>query len=198
MMRRMILAASLLLLAGCGGRPVLFAAPPAALTVAAAPADAGARIPVPYGSIEVREVSLPSYAETDAIFVEGAGGTLMPARGAEWADLPERAITLDLAGVLQTVTQARVAAEPWPFESFPDARVEVRATRLAAGADGLFRLSGQYYVADLTTEAETPRDRSGRFDLAVPYDPEGGAPAIADARSRVVRDLARLIAVEAM
>ena len=197
MMRRMFLTTALLL-AACGDDPVLFAAPPAALTVAGTPADPGGRIAVAYDSIEVRDVSLPAYAEAESIFYEGAGGVLMPVEGAEWADLPGRAVTLDLVGVLESVTRARVAAEPWPFESLPEARVEVRATRMAAGADGIFRMAGQYHVADLRTEVETPSDRSGRFEVAAPYDLTLGAAAIADARSRAVRDLARQVASEGM
>ena len=187
-----------LLLAGCGAEPVLFAAPAADLASATGRADPGAPIAVAYRTVEVREVSLPSYAEAETIYYEGPGGTLMPADGAEWGDLPTRAITLDLVEVLGAVTRARVAGEPWPFELLPEARVEVRATRMAAGVDGLFRLSGVYHVADLRGELDTPRDRSGRFGVAVPYDPSGGAPAIADARSRAARDLARRIASEGM
>ena len=187
-----------LALAGCGGQPVLFSTPSAGVTVHGRPADPGGLIGIPYASVEVREVSLPTYAEAEEIFFEGMGGTLMPIEGAEWADMPSRAVTLDLVGVLGAVTGARVAAEPWPYEAFPDARVEVRATRMSAGGDGVFRLSGQYYVADLRTDVETPRDRSMRFEIAVPYEMEAGVAAIADARSRAVRDLAREIAAEGM
>ena len=186
--------ASALLLAGCGDEPVLFSTPSAGVNVAGTPADPGGRIAVGYDSIEVREVSLPTYASAEVIFFEGVGGALVPIEGAEWADLPPRAVTLDLVTVLDAVTGARVAAEPWPYESFPEGRIEVRATRMTAGADGLFRLSGQYYVADMRSDVETPRDRSSLFAIAVPYDMQAGASGIADARSRAVRDLARQIA----
>lgn len=197
MMRPMLLL-SALALAGCGADPVLFAAPPAVTSVSSPVGDPGSRIAVAYRTVEVREVSLPTYAEGETIFMEGGGGTLMPAPGAEWADLPQRAVTLDLAEVLEGVTGALVAAEPWPFEALPDARVEVRVTRLAAGVDGVFRLAGHYYVADLRGELDRPADRSSQFVSAVPFDPEGGAAAIAAARSRAVRDLARQIATEGM
>lgn len=196
-MRRTSLLAALAL-AGCGADPVLFAAPPAVLSVASPAVEPGARIAVAYDTIEVREVSLPAYAEGETIYMEGGGGTLTPAEGAEWADLPARAVTLDLVEVLEGVTRARVAAEPWPYEALPEARVEIRATRLAAGADGRFRLSGQYHVADLRGELDTPSDRSGRFEVAAPFDPAGGAAAIAAARSLAVRDLARQIATQGM
>lgn len=197
MMRSILLLAGLAL-AGCGADPVLFAAPPAVTSVASPVGDPGSRIGVPYRTVEVREVSLPSYAEGETIFMEGAGGTLMPAEGAEWADLPQRAVTLDLAEVLEGVTGALVAAEPWPFDSLPEARVEVRVTRLAAGVDGIFRLAGHYYVADLRGESERPSDRSAQFQSSVRYDPEGGAASIAIARSLAVRDLARQIAARGM
>lgn len=201
-------AAAALMVAGCGADPVLFATPS---TLTAAPgADPGGRIGVAYRSIEVRQASLPTYAEGETIYLEGAGGTLVPAEDAEWADAPSRAITLDLASVLGAVTGARVAAEPWPYDGEAQGRVEVRFTRLAAGADGRFRVSGQYHVADLRVDELTdeeidagksprpPSDRSGRFEVAVPYDPAGGATAIAEARSRAVRDLAREIASRGM
>ena len=197
MMRRLTLLAGLAL-AGCGSDPVLFAAPPPTTSVEPASADPGGRIAVAYDSVEVREVSLPTYAEGEAIFVEGPGGSLAPAPGAEWADLPTRAVTLDLVEVLDAVTRAQVAAEPWPFESLPEARVEIRATRLAAGVDGVFRLAGLYHVADLRGELDRPADRSGRFEVGARFDPAGGAAAIASARSRAVRDLARLVAAEGM
>ncbi len=186
------------LLAGCGADPILFSAPAPTLAARPGPSDPGERIPVAYASIEVREVSLPTYAETETIYYEGAGGSLMPVEDAEWADLPARAITLDLVEVLSGVSAARVAAEPWPYDALPEARVEVRATRLAAGMDGVFRMSGLYHVADLRGELDTSRDRSERFEVAVPYRPALGAAAIADARSRAVRDLARQIAGRSM
>ena len=197
MMRHALLTAGLLV-AGCGADPVLFSAPTPTLAGRMGPTDPGERIPVAYGSIEVLEVSLPSYAETEIIYYEGAGGSLMPVEDAEWADLPARAITLDLVEVLGAVTQARVAAEPWPYEGLAGARVEVRATRMAAGLDGVFRMSGLYHVADLRGELDTPRDRSARFEVAVPYQPALGVAAIADARSRAARDLARQIAGRSM
>ena len=194
---RLAMLIPVLALAGCGTDPVLFSAPASAL-MPTVPADPGSRIGVPYRSVEVREVSLPTYAETETIFYEGAGGTLMPVEGAEWADLPSRAVTLDLVGVMERVTGARVAAEPWPYDRMADARIEVRATRMAAGADGVFRMSGQYHVADLRGELDEPRDRSGLFEVAARYDPSLGVAAIAAARSEAVRDLARQIASQGM
>jgi hypothetical protein len=66
--------------------------------------------------------------------------------------------------------------------------------QLLAGADGVFRAAGQYFVASF----EGGRDRSGFFRLSAPYDPEGGASAIAQARGQVIVQLARLIAKDSL
>ena len=172
---------ALLLLAACGRDPVLFATPELG------PAE---RIGIAFGTVEVRDVTLPLYAENEEIVIEGAGGALTPLDGASWADDPARAVTLELSEALAALTGARVAAEPWPYDSFPAAFVAVRVSRFAAGADGRFRISGQWHAGGRDGE----RERSGRFAVAAPFDPEGGAPAIAAARARAVADLAAEIA----
>ena len=177
--------AALALLAACGPGPVLYTVPPA---------PSGQPVSIAFRTVEVAEVSLPLYAEAEEIYVAAAGGALTSAPEARWADDPRRAMTLELSRALGEITGARVAAEPWPFEGLADARVTVRADEMVAGADGDFRLTGQYYVADIEGE----RDRAGRFAVAEPYAAEGGPAAIADARGRAVRDLARLIASEGM
>lgn len=168
-------------LAGCGGTADLYSVPAA---------EASERIAISAGSVEVREVSLPAYAASDAIAVEGAGGVLLTDDDVRWADSPERAVSLELTRHLAQLTGARVASEPWPFDEFPQATVEVRFESLIAGADGQFRGRGQYFVS---TE-EGARDHAHLFDLTVPYDPAGGPAAIAAARAQIVLDLARDIA----
>ena len=180
MIRR--LAALPLLLAACGADPVLYAAPP--------PVPAGERIAVFASSIEVREVSLPLYAESEEVHVGMPGGAIAPLEGARWADDPRRAVTLELASALATATGARVASEPWPYQSFPEATVTVRATQMLAGIDGLFRMSGQWATGDHDGE----RERAGRFEVTAPIAPGTGIAGIAAARAVAVRDLARTIA----
>ena len=181
---RFLLPAALLL-AACGADPALIPVPETA---------PGPRVAVPFRSIEVREVSLPTYAEAEEIHVETPDGVIAAADGLAWADDPARAVTLDLAAAMDAVTGARVAAEPWPYETFPAARVTVRATEMVAGRDGRFRISGQYAVG----VEEGGRERGGRFAVSAPYAAEAGAAGIAAARAAAVRDLARLIAVEGM
>ena len=182
MIRRL---AVLTLLAACGADPLLYAAPPV---------PAGDRIGVFASSIEVREVSLPLYAEAEEIHVGSPGGAIVPLDDARWADDPRRAVTLELAGAMAAATGARVAAEPWPFQSFPAAIVTVRATQMLAGTDGLFRITGQWATAD----RDGTRERAGAFEVAAPYAPAGGSAAIAAARAVAVRDLARLIAARGL
>lgn len=168
-------------LSACGGTPDLYAVTPPPVTE---------KQRIGFGAVEVRDVSLPTYAAADEIAVADESGKLVTDANTRWADAPERAVALELSRNLARLSGARVASEPWPFEGFPDARLEVRFESLIAGADGLFRAAGQYFVG----VSDGGRERSGLFDLAVPYDVEGGPQAIAAARGQLILDLATLIA----
>lgn len=166
-----------LLLAACG-------TPAARYQITEAPAPETRRLAV--GSVEVRDVSLPAYAEASEILVEDADGALREIDGAIWADTPSRAVTLALADHLGRGSNARVATEPWPLETPADARVEVRIAQMVARADGTFGLSGNYA---LTSFDGLIRDRIERFDIAIPL--ASAAPRdIATATSAAVRALA--------
>lgn len=176
-----------LALAACSGPPPLrYPVPDAA---------APARIAVSFRSVAVAEVSLPTYAALEEIARAGPGGQVESDPDNLWADDPPRAITLALARGLSQATGATVAPEPWPFRSTPDAVLDVRVEEALAGADGRFRLEGQYFVAP---EAEDRSERARLFALSVPYDVAAGYPAIAAARGRAVSDLAALIAREGL
>ncbi|WP_112322767.1 PqiC family protein [Oceanibium sediminis] len=176
---------SLLLLTGlaaCGGEPLRFAVPDTA------PPEQ--RVSIGYSSVELREVSLPTYAAGEEIALEQAPGVLSTSADRLWADDPARAVTLELSRSLLRITGAQIAPEPWPFEEFADARVEVRVEHMLAGADGQFRISGQYFVSP---SERTGRARTRLFSLSVPMT--GTAPAaIAAARGQAVSQLAGLIA----
>jgi hypothetical protein len=148
------------------------------------------QVSIAFGAVEVRDVSLPSYAAADEITTQAADGTLVSSKSVLWADAPERAVALELSQNLARMTGRRVASEPWPFEAFPDARLEVRFSELVASAAGEFRTSGQYFVG----VSDGRRERSGLFDLTVAYDPKGGPNAIAAARGRLILNLATYIA----
>lgn len=175
------LVAMTMALGGCGGTPDLFPVTPPEVTET---------IAISLRSIEVRDVSLPTYAAADEIAIEDADGRLIAAGSSLWADTPRRAISLELSGHLARLTGRRIASEPWPFEEFPQARLDVRFESLLAGADGRLRASGQYFVAVV----DGGRERSGLFDLSVPFDAAGGPQAIAVARGQIILDLARHIA----
>lgn len=147
-------------------------------------------IRIAYSSVEIRDVSLPTYAASDEIHQEVEGGALSSSAAVLWADAPARAVSLALSRNLSELTTAKVANEPWPFESFPQARVEVRIEDMVAGQNGFFRLKGQYFVASTRGN----RERSGLFELLTPYDIEAGPNAIAAARGQVILNLAREIA----
>ena len=157
------------------------------------PAPVTERIAISYRTLEVRSVSLPTYAASEQIYGQDAQGVLVSAGSVLWGDVPERAITFELSRTLAELTGARTAPEPWPFATRPQAQIDVRFEDLLAGADGVFRASGQYFVS-----SESGRARSGLFKLDVPYDPAAGADAIAKARSRAIQDLAIRIAKEAL
>lgn len=185
----MKLLASLLISLAC----LAACSTPAQLYPVALP-SVGDKIRTTVRSLEVREVSLPSYAAAEEIHVEAPDGSLSSGAGVFWADIPVRAISLELSRTLAEMTGARVASEPWPYEERPQARLEVRMEELLAGADGIFRASGQYFVAS----RDGDRDRSGFFRLSAPFDPEAGPGAIATARGQIIVQLARAIAAEGL
>lgn len=169
-----------LLMAGCGS-PELFAV---------SKPEISEKARIAFASVEVRDVSLPSYAAADEIHQQNDDGTMISSSDVLWADTPARAISLQLSRDLAELSGRRVASEPWPFEAYPEARVEVRFSDLIAKTSGVFTASGQYFVA--VTDGR--RERSGTFELNVPFDPAGGPGAIAAARGQLILDLARHIA----
>lgn len=168
-------------LSACGGTPDLY-------TVAPLQTEQKQRIG--FKSVEVRDVSLPTYAGANEIAVQDVSGKLVTSSDILWADSPERAVALELTRHLARMSGARVASEPWPFEAFPDAQLEVRFESLIARADGQFQATGQYFVSDEASR----RDRSGLFDLTQPFDIAAGPQAIAAARGRVILELAEYLA----
>lgn len=179
--RRALAFGLILLLTACGGNATRFAV---------ATPEVTEKVRITFAAVEVRDVSLPSYAASDEIALQAEDGTLTSSSDVLWADEPERAIALELSQHLAKMSGRRVASEPWPFQAFPDARLEIRFGELVARTSGEFRAAGQYFVA--VTDGR--RERSGLFDLRVPFDPEGGPNAIAAARGQLILDLASYVA----
>ena len=182
--RRALILGLTLFLAACGSAERFAVSTPAVTE----------KIGIAFSSVEVRDVSLPSYAAADEIHLRSADGTLKSSSDILWADAPERSVALELSGNLAQMTGRVVASEPWPFEAYPSARLEVRFSDLVATSDGVFHTKGQYFVA----VRDGGRERSGLFDLSVAFDPNGGPNAIARARGRLILDLSRYIAVNGL
>lgn len=172
---------ALTVLAGCAAEDRFISAPQVTATE---------RVASRFSSIEVREVSLPTHASSEEIYVEAEGGGLAVSE-LLWADDPTRAVTLALSRNLAEITGARVAPEPWPFDAYPAARVDVRVERFLSQADGMLVLAGQYFVADLDGRG---RDRARLFSLSAPLANDLTPSAAAEARARLVSELALKIA----
>lgn len=178
LLRPLTLCCGLAVLAACGASDRIAVQSPAVTE----------QISIGFASVEVRDVSLPTYAADDEIAQQSPDGTIAGS-GALWGDAPQRAIGLEVSRNLARLTGRRVASEPWPFEEEAAAALDIRFVDLVAGTDGIFRATGQYFVGVFNG-----RERSGLFDLAVPFDPNGGPAAIARARGQIVLDLTAFIA----
>lgn len=182
-MRPLALMASLLALAACAG-------PETTSRFLLDPPATEARLPNRLGQTELREISLPQYAAGQEIPWQEGDGTLRSRADQVWADDPSRAMTRVLARQISELTGATVIEAPWPLAEGPQRRLEVRVERMLAGADGVFRLSGRYFVSPVLGEGG---DIARRFDIAAPVEGTG-APAIARAQSKAVQLLAAQIA----
>jgi uncharacterized lipoprotein YmbA len=185
-MRPLLLVLATSALAGCstlgGGDALRYPVPPVTVET---------RVPSAFAAIEVTDVTLPAYAEGEEIALGLPQGGISLRTGLLWADLPARGMTLDLTRALGQITGAEVAATPWPFDRSPDARVEVRIEEFLARETGSFHLAGQYFVGAFDG---SERARARSFAIAAPFDPAGGAPAIAAARAAATAELAETIA----
>jgi uncharacterized lipoprotein YmbA len=174
------LLATALVLAGCGDRAVRYLVEP---TPVAAP------VALRVGSVEVLDLVLPEYAEAPEILQEGPDGGLTPIKNAIWGDGTARSMTARLAESLGLRTTAAVAAEPWPLEGYPDARLAVRVDRIVARAEGSFEMAGQFALASPDRRV---REFLERFSVSVPITGKG-AGAVAAAKGAAVDRLADTI-----
>ncbi|UWQ59378.1 PqiC family protein [Leisingera caerulea] len=181
MIKSLTLMAPLALLAACGPSNE------ARYLISAAPGEKVANLRS--RTIEVRLVSLPSYAAASEIVAEGEGGALFALGGAQWADDPARGMTAALARGLNERTGASAAMEPWPLNTGPDVRLDVRVDQAYARADGVFELTGQFAVS---SPEGTVREFVRPFDIQAPASGTGPSAA-ADALSRALAELARQV-----
>lgn len=140
-------------------------------------------------TIEVRDVSLPTYAAASEIVVEQDGGALSVVPKAIWADDPVRGVTGALSRSLDLRSTASVASEPWPLAEPADVRLEVRIDRMIAKIDGNFELSGQFAIA---APDGAMRESVQRFAVSAPMV-DGSAGAVAQATGAAIDNLADVI-----
>ena len=81
--------------------------------------------------------------------------------------------------------------EPWPLAEPPRRVLEVRVERALAQANGIYRLSGRYFVAD---EGSGGANHARSFDISVPMGGATGPGASAAAASSAIAILAQQIA----
>lgn len=180
----LMIAATATLLAGCSDpeKTARYLVDPPAMTKQVAN-----RI----GTAELKDVSLPEYASSDEVAYQSADGAVRSTPKNLWADTPQRAFTQTLARTISEVSGATVIAEPWPLQNPPDRRIDVRVERALAQANGVYRLSGTYYVSDESFGSGGNHART--FDLTVPLPAEGpGGTALA--QSQAITLLAQQIA----
>lgn len=150
----------------------------------------GMRVPDRLGTAELRDVSLPDYASGGEVAWQTADGAVRLDSKKLWADKPQRAFTLTLARTISDISGATVIAEPWPLAEPPRRRLEVRVEKALAQPNGIFRLSGRYFVSD-SNSGGTNQARS--FDISVPLASEDPGE-IARAQSLAIARLAQQIA----
>lgn len=143
------------------------------------------------GTAELADVSLPDYAEGQEVAFQDEDGAIRSTPKQLWADTPARAFTLSLARAISDVSGATVIAEPWPLAEPPRRRVRVDVEKALAGRDGIYRLTGRYYVAD---EEGGGANHARSFAFGVPV-PVAGPGGVAAAQSAAITQLARQIAV---
>ena len=144
------------------------------------------------GTAELRDVSLPEYAAGQEVSYQTADGAVRSTPDDLWADNPQRSFTLTLARAISDVSGATVIAEPWPLTNPPDRKLDVRVEQALAQANGVYRLTGRYFVSDENFTGEGNHARS--FDISVPLTGEG-AVNVARAQSAAIAILAQQIAV---
>ena len=154
------------------------------------PPETGIRVPDRLGTAELKDVSLPEYASAGEVSWQSKDGSVRSNTKKVWADNPQRAFTLTLARTISDMSGATVIAEPWPLSEPPRRTLEVRVEKALAQADGIYRLSGRYFVGD---SAAGGANQARSFDISVPLAGDGPAE-IARAQSQAITQLARQIA----
>ncbi|MDB6178147.1 PqiC family protein [Paracoccus sp. Z330] len=154
------------------------------------PPAAQTRVPDRLGTAELKDVSLPEYASDQEVMWQTADGAVRSNPDSLWADNPQRAFSLALARAISDMSGATVVNEPWPLAEPPKREIEVRVTRALAQSNGVYRLTGRYFVSD---EGSGGTNHARSFDISVPLASDQPA-SIAAALSQAIGQLAGQIA----
>lgn len=178
----LIALCALTLTAACGPDPA---------RVLIDPAPSAVKVKPSVRTVEVKKVSLPTYAEgADVTVLAGETGLVSVVPDNIWADEPSRALGAAMVRSLIQMTGVAAAAEPWPLAGFPEAEVTIRVERLLASDSGALTLSGTYA---LRYDAQGRRGRVRLFDIQVPVT-EPGTTGLAKAQGIAWTQLAERIA----
>ncbi|MEM8851285.1 MAG: PqiC family protein [Pseudomonadota bacterium] len=139
-------------------------------------------------TVQINEVSIPEYAINQEIPIQQADGSLVTDTSRLWADLPDRALQASLTRHLNIMTDAQVAAEPWPLAGFPDVEISVFVEDMIVQANGQLSFTGTYALRQ-----ETGRGSVEPFVITAPVAGEGYVAIIA-AHERAWIQLAEQIA----
>ncbi|SIS49344.1 PqiC family protein [Paracoccus saliphilus] len=154
------------------------------------PPSVQAQLPNRLGTAELKDVSLPDYAADQEVMWQTEDGAVRSNPDSLWANSPKRGFTLALAREISDVSGATVIGEPWPLAEPPQRVLEVRVEKALAQADGIYRLSGRYFVSD---EGSGGTNHARSFDISVPMA-SNQPSAIAQAMSQAISQLAQQIA----
>lgn len=168
-----------LLLAACG-QTLYFAPPPTASAM---------RVNVRAETVMVNEVSIPEYAINQEIPLQQPDGSLVTDTDRLWADLPGRAMQGALTRHLNTITDARVAPDPWPLSGFPEVEVSTFVDDMIVQANATLRLTGTYAL-----KSENGRDVVRAFAIVVPVASTENYTSIIVAHESAWQKLAEQIA----
>ena len=141
-------------------------------------------------SAMVRTVILPTYAAAEEVAFESPNGLITSNDDVLWADAPQRAVTLVITQTLADILNTEIGPDPWPFLGLPDIAIDIRVSRMLAGTDGVFRLSGQYYVGG---DGISFPNSTQAFNITKPM-PDQALQSIAAAQSEALLTLSEQIA----
>ena len=157
------------------------------------PPVTGERLANRLGTTELKDVSLPDYANAGEVSWQTADGAVRSNTKELWADNPQRAFTQTLARTISDISGATVIGEPWPLAEPPRRTLEVRVETALAEANGIYRLSGRYFVGDSGAGGS---NQARSFNIAVPMGTTEPTPAIvARAQSQAIAQLARQLSL---